>query len=90
MTTVDVGSDGFIVDAGLVAKAFGVTEADVQAFMKSGDMTSRCEKGIDEDEGRWRLTFYHQDRALRLTLDGSGQILGQATFTAPRRGVGAK
>ena len=47
MTIVDVGSDGFIVDAGLVAKAFGVTEADVQTFMKSGDITSRCEKGID-------------------------------------------
>lgn len=88
MTIVDVGSDGFIVDAGLVAKAFGVTEADVQTFMKSGDITSRCEKGIDEDAGRWRLTFFHQDRALRLTLDESGQILGQSTFTAPRRGVG--
>jgi hypothetical protein len=90
VTNVDVGSDGFIVDAGLVAKAFALTEADVQKLMKSGGMTSRCEKGVDEDEGRWRLTFFHQDRALRLTLDGSGQILSQSTFNAPRRNAGTK
>ncbi|WP_433989791.1 hypothetical protein SuNHUV7_06130 (plasmid) [Pseudoseohaeicola sp. NH-UV-7] len=90
MTNVDVGSDGFIVDAGLVAKAFALSEADVQKLMKSGGMMSRCEKGVDEDEGRWRLTFFHQDRALRLTLDGSGQILSQSTFNAPRRNAGTK
>jgi hypothetical protein len=35
---------------------------------------------VDEDEGRWRLTFYHEKRACRLTLGEGGEILKRATF----------
>jgi len=86
MTQVEIGENGFVVDAEVLAEAFGIEAADVQPRMQSGALTSRCEQGVDEDAGRWRLTFYHNGRALRLTVDVSGEILGRARFDAPRHG----
>jgi hypothetical protein len=85
MTQIEVGEAGFVVDAEVLADAFGVSSAQVQPLMQSGTITSLCEKGIDDDEGRWRLTFYHQNRALRLTVNAGGEILGRSMFDAPRR-----
>lgn len=90
MTSVEIGDDGFIVDAEIIADAFGVDASAVQRLMQSEQITSRCEKGVDEDEGRWRLTFSHNDRAFRLTVDENGQILSQARFDAPRQSNGSK
>lgn len=84
MTQIEVGENGFIVDADTLAEAFGIAAAEVQPHMQSGTITSLCEQGIDEDEGRWRLTFYHAGRALRLTVDAAGQIISRSKFDAPR------
>lgn len=89
MTQVEVGEDGFVVDADVIAEALGIAPAQVRPLMQSGTLTSLCEKGIDDDEGRWRLTFYHEGRAVRLTVDASGEILGRSRFDAPRRRAGA-
>ncbi|MEZ5748319.1 DUF6522 family protein [Celeribacter baekdonensis] len=43
-------------------------------------MTSLSEAGEGEDAGRWRLTFCHQGRALRLIVDARGEVLGRTTF----------
>ena len=84
MTRIETGENGFVVDAEVLADAFGIEAPQVQPRMQSGAITSRCEKGVDKDEGRWRLTFYHAGRALRLTVDQGGQVLGRARFDAPR------
>ncbi|RJL19682.1 DUF6522 family protein [Paracoccus siganidrum] len=76
----------FEVDAAMIADGFGIDAAQVAAFMRDGRITSRCEEGIEADAGRWRLTFYLGDRALRLTVDAGGQVLSRARFAAPRRG----
>jgi hypothetical protein len=44
-------------------------------FMHEGKLTSRCEHGVDEDAGRYRLTFFHENRRLRLITDSTGQII---------------
>lgn len=80
MTGVEVTAGGFTVDAALIAAAFGLSPADVPAAMRAGHITSRCETGIDADAGRFRLTFFHAGRALRLTVDGAGTVLSRATF----------
>ncbi len=90
MTSVEVGDDGFVVDAEIIAEAFGLAASEVQALMQSNAITSLCEKGVDEDEGRWRLTFFHDNRAFRLTVDENSQILGRARFDAPRERNGTK
>lgn len=65
MTSIQRTSDGFILDAGLLADAFSLTEDEIKKLMREGVITSRCENGIDEDAGRWRLTFYYGDRLCR-------------------------
>ena len=82
---VEIGEDGFVVDAEVLAGAFGIEAPDVQMYMQTGIITSLCERGVDADKGRWRLTFYHGDRALRLTVDGLGNILARSTFGRPGR-----
>ncbi|EYD76014.1 hypothetical protein Rumeso_02443 [Rubellimicrobium mesophilum DSM 19309] len=85
MSEVRLTGGGFEVEAGVLASAFRLDPAGVPGLMRSGAITSRCETGVDEDAGRWRLTFYHGGRALRLTVDGTGAILRRATFDVGRQ-----
>ncbi|RKF15348.1 hypothetical protein D6850_11055 [Roseovarius spongiae] len=82
MGNVSFSTDGFVVDAEIVGDAFDLPPANVPARLRAGEITSRCETGVDEDAGRWRLTFYCGGRALRLVVDQSGTILSRATFPA--------
>lgn len=87
MSGVGATPDGFTVDAEVIAAGFKLDPARVPAMLREGQITSRCETGVDEDAGRFRLTFYHNARALRLTVDAQGTVLQQARFPvgAPRR-----
>lgn len=80
MPAVQRVGEEFVVEATLIAAAFGVAPDRVQGLMRQGAITSRCEEGEGEDAGRWRLTFLHADRALRLIVDGNGAVLKRATF----------
>jgi len=80
MTAVTVTLNGFKVDAALIADAFGLDPASLQTRMRAGEVTSVCEAGVDADFCRFRLTFRHAGRALRLTVDSKFQILKRATF----------
>ncbi len=75
MSKVTISTDGFVVDAEIVGAAFNFAPADVPAKLRAGEITSRCETGVDDDVGRWRLTFYSGGRALRLIVDEAGTIL---------------
>lgn len=86
MTGIARDGDGFVVPAPLLARAFGLTEAEVAAAMREGRMTSTCETGQDEDAGRWRLTFRHAGQARRFTVDATGRILKTARFPVARPG----
>ena len=79
---------GFTVDAHLLGDGFGLPAEQVPALLRSGAITSRCETGQDGDAGRYRLSFFHQSRALRLTIDAQGRILTRALFSAPNGGTG--
>ena len=52
--------------------------------MRAGDVTSLCEKGEGDDDGRFRLIFRHDGKALRLTVDAEGRVLSRATYPAGR------
>ncbi len=82
MSAVTFNADGFTVDAEIVGRAFGLPPAEVPSKLRAGQITSRCETGVDEDAGRWRLTFYCGGKALRLVVDENGTILTRATFPA--------
>ena len=82
MNDVSITTNGFVVDADVLSTAFSVAPADVPAKLRRGEITSRCEAGIDRDAGRWRLTFYCAGRALRVVVNNEGTILSRATFPA--------
>lgn len=80
MTAVTITTAGFEVDATLIAAAFAIDPATLQARMRAGEVTSVCEAGVDADLGRFRLTLRHAGRALRLTVNADGEVLARAMF----------
>ncbi len=80
MTEVERSGDGFVVSAHVLADTFGLTQEEFRDKMRSGAITSRSETGVGDDEGRWRLTFHHEGRALRLIVDDQGTVLKRASF----------
>lgn len=85
MSTVTRKADGFEVDAATLAAAFRLDIDTVRDRMRAGEITSRCESGIDADAGRFRLIFRYQARALRLTVDSGGNVLSRATYDVTAR-----
>jgi Family of unknown function (DUF6522) len=49
-------------------------------LMRKGAITSLCERGIDADAGRFRMTFFYKSRRLRLVVDAAGNILQRSTI----------
>lgn len=66
------------IDATIVAEGFAIEPALIQPLMRSGAITSLCERGANEDTGRYRLTFFHEKRCLRLVIDATGDIIEQS------------
>jgi len=66
---VTLTAEGFEVDAAIIAAAIGLDPASLQKRMRAGDVVSLCERGEGADAGRFRLTFRHAGRVLRLALD---------------------
>lgn len=92
MTTVERRAEDFVIDASLLTAASGLSQDEIRAQMRTGAITSRCEAGLGKDAGRWRLTFYHGERACRLIVDGTGKVLTQDNFptriTRPKPAAG--
>ncbi len=79
MSEVERNGGQFIVDAKVIAKAFGLSDAETRARLQGGQIASVCEAGEGADAGLWRLTFRHQGRALRMIVDAEGKILSNGT-----------
>lgn len=80
MNEVTIMAEGFVVDAAVIGRAFRIPPVSVPERMRAGEITSRCETGIDDDAGRFRLTFFCAGRALQLTVDAEGAVLSRATL----------
>ena len=70
----------FEIDAAIIADGLEIDASSVQQRMRDGTVTSRCERGIDSDEGRYRLTFFTERRRLRLIVDEAGKVLQRSTI----------
>jgi len=73
----------FTVDAAIVAEPFGLEPSNVPVQMREGKITSVCERGVDDDAGRYRLTFFRGQLRLRLLVDDRGTILERAVDQLP-------
>jgi hypothetical protein len=73
--------DGAIeIDAEIIAEGLGIAPPLLKAGMRDGKITSRSERGIDADEGRYRLTFFSEHRRFRLIVDARGAIIQRSTL----------
>lgn len=75
MAAIEIDDNGVCISAQLLGELLDLPSAQIQSLMAAGEITSRHERGVDEDAGRHRLTFVYRGRRARLTVDGAGRIL---------------
>lgn len=72
---IEFRDDTFVIDAALVGELLHLPAAGVQSLMRSGRITSICERGVDEHAGEFRLSFFYGNRRARVLTDLEGRIL---------------
>jgi len=65
------------VDGARVANGLDLDVAVFRRLMADRQVTVLCERGTGEDAGRWRASFYHGERRVRLVVDAEGNVLGE-------------
>jgi hypothetical protein len=68
------------IDASIVGAGLGLEPQEVLSLMRAQAITGVCEQGIDDDAGRYRLTFFHKGRRLRLIVDDSGRVVRRSAI----------
>jgi hypothetical protein len=71
--------DAVEVDASVIAEALGSTAGEVRDRMRRGEIIGRCERGVDVDAGRYRLTFTAGRRRFRIVIDEAGNVVQRST-----------
>lgn len=69
-------SDSVEIDGALVARGLGLAVADFMQLMERRKITLLCERGVGEDAGLYRASFYYEGKRLRLVVDGAGEPVG--------------
>lgn len=75
MAQIEVTEGMLQIDAEVLARAFEISPDDLKRDMREGTITSRAEHGEGADVGRIRLTFFSQERRVRITADKDGNVL---------------
>jgi hypothetical protein len=70
----------FEVDAAIIADGLGIALPQLRKQMQAGKITSRFERGVDADGGRYRLTLFSEHRRFRLVVDDRGAIVQRSTL----------
>ena len=90
MATIMLGDDMIEVDAAIIARGLGLEPGLVQPMMHDGKITSLCERGVDEDAGTYRLSFFTASRRLRIIVNDAGEVVRQSAVTSPDGPLSAK
>jgi len=75
------------IDATIVAEGLAIDPSLVQERMREGTITSLCERGTEEDDGCWRLTFFSTSRLFRFVVDGRGVVIERSVIDFAGRAV---
>jgi hypothetical protein len=78
--TIDLSDQTFVVGAELIGELLQIPASRVPALMHEGQITSACERGIDEHAGEFRLTFFYRNRRARLSTDPAGRIVRRSVI----------
>ncbi|MGH8290445.1 MAG: DUF6522 family protein [Steroidobacteraceae bacterium] len=83
MSEINIANGSASIDAALIASDLALNPAGVLEAMRSGRLTSRWERGVDDDAGCHRVTFFHGNRQLCLIVDANGHVL-ERSLRQPR------
>jgi len=67
------------IDATVIGRGLNIEPSLVQGRMREGKITVLSERGVDEDAGRYRLTFFYENRRFRLVVDEEGNSVQRST-----------
>jgi hypothetical protein len=62
MAVVKLEEGTLSIDAAVIGRGLNVEPSLVQVRMREGKITVLSERGVDEDAGRYRLTFFYENR----------------------------
>ena len=79
MAIVEFEEGTLRIDAAVIGQGLNVEPSLVQILMREGKITALCERGVDEDAGRYRMTFFHENRRFRLVVDEEGNAIQRST-----------
>ena len=76
LTHAGAGADASVeIDGALVARKLGLEAEVLRQLMHDRKVSVLCERGVGEDAGLYRATFYFQERRFRAVLESSGRIV---------------
>ena len=79
MAVVEFEQGALSIDAAVIGRGLNVEPSLVPVQMREGKITVLCERGFDEDAGRYRLMFFYENRRFRLVVDEEGNAIQRST-----------
>lgn len=89
MPLIEFEDGGVVVDAAVIASGLGIEASVVQAELHAGKITSLCERGVDDDAGTFRLSFFTAHKRLRIIVNTAGEVIRRTTLASPDRPLSA-
>lgn len=80
MKSIEFDNGNVEIDASVIAEGLGIALPLLRKQMRAGKITSLSERGIDDDIGRHRVTFFSEHRRFRLVVDEFGAIIQRSTL----------
>lgn len=68
-------SDSVVIDGALVARGLGLALAEFQQLMQVRKVSVLCKRGVGEDAGLYRASFYYAGKRVRLVVDSAGNLV---------------
>lgn len=71
----DAPPAGIEIEGALVARHLGLEPETFRQLMEEHRVAVLCERGVGEDAGLYRATFYYGQRRFRAVLHADGRIV---------------
>lgn len=85
MPLIEFEDGAVVIDAEVIAKGLGIEPELARMQMRTGKITSRCERGVDDDAGTFRLSFFTEHKRLRVIVNAAGEVIRRTTLTSSSR-----
>ena len=89
MPQIRFEEDAIEIDVAVIAKGLGIDPDLVRSQMQAGTITSLCERGVDDDAGTFRLSFFTEHKRLRVIVNEAGDVVRRTTLSSPDRPLSA-